>query len=144
MNRWLTIVLLLMFGLLGSCSRDDDSIDDHPIAGTPVQAQLVGYSGLGYEVLYDNGVGETFHGSSFVVVSPSSLCGAALEIKHSQLPTVVDDWPMLGYVFRLRITDDHADHLRWPNPPGTSSVFMYPHVPIVSVLGKGAENEECF
>lgn len=143
MNRWLTTFLLLALGLVGSCSRNADSIDDQRISGTPVQAQLVKYFDLGYEALYDDG-GVIYHGSVFVVVSPSSLCGAVLDIKHSQLPTSVDEWPMLGYVFRLRITDDHADHLRWPDPPGTSSVFIYPNVPIVSVLGKGAENEECF
>jgi hypothetical protein len=129
--------------LTGSCAKEPTPELHFSYSGTPVQAQLVSFAHDGHYYDFDDGRTEVYHVSTFVILSPRSFCGAKLEIEHSSLPDHLDEWPKIGFIFRLRIQDEHAKYLSLPDDPSGSSYFIYPNVPIVSEIGKGAANEMC-
>ena len=143
MKSWAVTQLAIACVLIASCTKEPISAAPPSYSGTPVQAQLVSFLDDGHYYDFDDGRTEIYHVSTFVVLSPRSLCGAELTIEHSGMPVDIDDWPKIGYVFRLRIQDEHAEYLSLPDDPSSSSYFIYPNVPIVSVIGKGAERETC-
>ena len=143
MIRWLATFAVVASGISVSCTDKTEPTIPAPLNGVAIQAQLLEFYDLGLKYNYDDR-GEEYHLSVFVVLSPSSLCGAELVVAHSHLPVDIDDWPTIGFVYRLRVQEAQIDYLSMPIEQRNTSTFHYPRPPIVGNIGEGAPNVECF